>query len=232
MNFSCNGFNVFYYIRKKYTVGIEMLNSEEIHYEINITSGNHLFWIFKRLFDLTLCFLLFPLLIIIIGLLIFLNFFYNKGTVFFIQKRMGKDCKPFYAIKFRTMKKIDTITRRHFDPLEVNRITKLGYLLRKSKIDELPQILNVIKGDMSLIGPRPDYYEHAIWFLKILPSYRSRHAIRPGISGLSQIRLGYAEGISATKKKSKIDNFYIKNANFKLDAKIFFGTILIILKGK
>ena len=103
--------------------------------------------------------------------------------------------------------------------------------MRKIRLDELPQIINVIKGDMSLIGPRPDYYNHALIYLDNIPNYRNRHAIRPGISGLSQIRLGYAEGLNATKKKSKIDVYYIENVNIYLEIKIFFGTIITVLKG-
>ena len=144
---------------------------------------------------------------------------------------MGKDCKSFNAIKFRSMTKIGTVSRKYYEPLEKNRITKLGHVLRKTKIDELPQILNVIIGDMSLIGPRPDFYDHALSFLDQIPSYRRRHIIRPGITGLSQIRLGYAEGLKATKKKSQIDIYYIKNFGFLLDLKIFLGTILLIING-
>jgi lipopolysaccharide/colanic/teichoic acid biosynthesis glycosyltransferase len=192
---------------------------------------NYPYFILKRTFDLLLCLLLIPLLILLTIMIFFLNIFLNKGTVYFIQKRMGKNCKPFYAIKFRTMSSIKLIERKFSDPLEVDRVTKLGNILRKTKIDELPQILNVLKGDMSLIGPRPDYYEHALKFIEYVPSYKLRHSIRPGISGLSQIRLGYAEGLSATKKKSKIDLFYIDNASLKLDLKIFLGTIFTILKG-
>jgi lipopolysaccharide/colanic/teichoic acid biosynthesis glycosyltransferase len=129
------------------------------------------------------------------------------------------------------MKNAEVILRKYSDPVEADRVTQLGYLLRKSKIDELPQILNVLKGEMSLIGPRPDYYDHALSFLEYDPLYRFRHTIRPGISGLSQIRLGYIEGLSATKKKSKIDMFYVKNACFKLDSQILFATMLIVLKG-
>lgn len=201
-----------------------------INGEINV-SQNHLFWRFKRLFDVVLCILFLPPFVLITIILFFLNLFVDKGPVFFIQKRMGRNCKPFYAIKFRTMKYTEVINRKHSDPLEVDRITSLGRSLRKTRLDELPQILNVIKGEMSLIGPRPDYYEHAILFLNDVPYYRTRHIIRPGISGLSQIRLGYAEGVDATKKKSKVDVFYIENANFYLEIKIIFGTIMTILKG-
>jgi lipopolysaccharide/colanic/teichoic acid biosynthesis glycosyltransferase len=203
---------------------IEALNMQ------NIVRKNYFFWFFKRVFDLLICLFLLPVLFALILLIVFFNLFYNKGSVFYIQKRMGKNCKPFYAIKFRTMRNIDVIEREYHDPLEEERITRLGRLLRKTKIDELPQILNVLMGEMSLIGPRPDYYEHALSFLENVPSYYLRHAIRPGISGLSQIRLGYAEGLSDTKKKAKVDLFYIKNASFIFDIKIFFGTIFIILK--
>ncbi len=208
-----------------------MIEPNEISHIKNVISKNHNFWRFKRIFDLTICILLLPILLSVIVIILFLNLFYNKGSVFFVQKRMGKSCMPFYALKFRTMVDIEEINRKYSDPLELDRITSLGRVLRKVKIDELPQIINVLKGDMSLIGPRPDYYEHALLFLDNISDYRLRHEIKPGISGLSQIRLGYAEGLVATKKKSKIDIFYIKNANFYLDIKIFFGTILIILKG-
>ena len=207
------------------------MKSNEISRIKKVISKNYNFWRLKRIFDFNICMLLLPILILVTVIILFLNFFYNKGSVFFVQKRMGKNCVPFYALKFRTMVDIKEINRKYSDPLEHDRITKLGRILRKIKIDELPQIINVLKGEMSLIGPRPDYYEHALLFLDNISHYRLRHEIKPGISGLSQIRLGYAEGLAATKKKSKIDIFYIENASFFLDIKIFFGTILIIIKG-
>jgi lipopolysaccharide/colanic/teichoic acid biosynthesis glycosyltransferase len=190
-----------------------------------------LFRIFKRLFDIFICIVLLPILLLVSCLLLLLNVFFNKGRVYFIQKRMGINCRPFNAIKFRTMKHVENIERKYSDPLEIERVTQLGHLLRKTKIDELPQILNVLKGEMSLIGPRPDSYLHALSFLEHDPLYQYRHIVKPGISGLSQIRLGYAEGLNATKKKSKIDIFYIKNYSFKLDMQIFFATLFLILKG-
>jgi lipopolysaccharide/colanic/teichoic acid biosynthesis glycosyltransferase len=144
---------------------------------------------------------------------------------------MGKDCVSFTAIKFRTMEHIKEITRKYNDPIEVNRITSLGKILRKSRIDELPQILNVLKGEMSLIGPRPDYYIHALEYLKNVKGYRERHLIRPGISGLSQIRLGYAEGLEATSKKVLVDNYYIQNVNYIIELKIIGNTIITIIRG-
>ena len=193
--------------------------------------ANKLFWFNKRTFDIFVSLLLFPLLLMIAIVLLIFNNFFNKGSLLFFQERMGKDCKVFFAIKFRTMTHIKEITRKYDEPIETNRITTLGRVLRKMRIDELPQILNVLNGDMSLIGPRPDYYIHALEYLKNVEGYRERHAIRPGITGLSQIRLGYVETLEATSKKTSIDNYYINNMGYIIELKIIVNTILIIIKG-
>jgi len=197
----------------------------------NRTFGNKMFWINKRLFDIFVCILLIPLLFITSLIILLFNYFFNPGSLFFIQDRMGKNCSIFSAIKFRTMVPVKEITRKYDDPIETNRITSFGKILRKSRIDELPQILNVLKGEMSLIGPRPDYYKHALEYLKIVNGYRERHIIRPGITGLSQIRLGYAEGLEATAKKASVDNYYIQNVNYIIELKIIGNTIITIIKG-
>lgn len=193
--------------------------------------GKKLFWTNKRMFDLVMCLLLIPLLFFISIALLFFNIFFNPGKLFFIQERMGKNCETFFAIKFRTMRATNEITRKYDEPIETSRITPLGNILRRMRIDELPQILNVLKGDMSLIGPRPDYYLHALEYLKNVEGYRERHTIRPGITGLSQIRLGYAESLEATSKKASIDNYYIQNVGYIIEMKIIMSTLYIILKG-
>ena len=193
--------------------------------------GNKLFWFNKRIFDIFVSLLLLPTLIIIGIILLVLNRFFNSGSLLFIQKRMGKNCKVFSAIKFRTMSHSNDISRNYDEPIEINRITSLGRILRKLRIDEFPQILNVLKGDMSLIGPRPDYYIHALEYLKLIDGYRDRHVIRPGITGLSQIRLGYVENLEGTLKKVSIDNYYIKNVSYIIEFKIIINTILIMIKG-
>ena len=197
----------------------------------SITNRNKLFWINKRVFDILISILLLPLLILSSCFLLVLNLFFNQGSLFFIQERMGKNCCSFYAIKFRTMVPIEKITRQYDDPIELDRIKTFGKFIRKSRIDELPQIFNVLKGDMSLIGPRPDYYLHALEFLKKVEGYRKRHDIRPGITGLSQIRLGYAEGVKATADKVNVDNYYIQNAGYVIELKIILNTMLTIIKG-
>lgn len=193
-------------------------------------SGDKFFWGSKRCFDIIISLILLPVMTLLCVSLFFVNWIYNPGPIFYFQSRMGLNCSRFVAIKFRTMNNIEKIERKFDDPVETHRITPLGNFLRKSRIDELPQIINVLKGDMSLIGPRPDYYKHAVIFSQNIDEYKSRHVIRPGISGLAQIRLGYAEGLDATRKKANIDIYYIQNAGFLLDAKIFLVTIHTIIK--
>ncbi len=192
-------------------------------------SGSLWFWLNKRIFDLVLSVLLLPFLAILVVILSVLNPLFNKGPLFFVQDRMGRECLPFRAIKFRTMYYVKKIERKHDDPIEDDRITKLGRILRKVRIDELPQILNVLKGEMSLIGPRPDYFEHAKVFVKTVPGYEARHTVRPGISGLAQVSLGYAEGIDETRSKTSADLYYIEHANFWLDTRIVMKTIKTIV---
>ena len=188
-----------------------------------------LFWIAKRAFDIGMSLVLLPLLVVISVMVAVLNPFFNKGPLLFLQTRMGRGCHPFTAVKFRSMRKATKIERGPNDPLETNRITSLGHFLRQSRIDELPQILNVLTGEMSLIGPRPDYYDHAVTFVKTIPRYAQRHQIRPGISGLAQTRLGYIEGIDATRHKVSCDLVYIRKAGFRMELSVFVSTVLIVL---
>ena len=192
-------------------------------------SGSRWFWFSKRSFDLLMSLVLLPVMLFLIPVLLILNPFFNKGRLFFVQERMGRHCKPFRAIKFRTMTHVAEIQRKHDEPIEIDRITLLGRFLRRTRLDEVPQILNVLKGEMSLIGPRPDYYEHAVKYAEIIPGYRARHAVRPGVSGLAQVGLGYAEGIEATRAKTAVDHYYIEHAGFRLDSLIVLKTIQAIL---
>ena len=197
----------------------------------HLTYGNKLFWVNKRIFDIFISLMLLPFVVIVGLILLVFNQFFNPGKLFFIQGRMGRNCEIFFVIKFRTMTEIEEIIRKYDDPIETNRITPLGRILRKTRIDELPQILNVLKGDMSLIGPRPDYYVHALEYLRLVDGYRERYAIRPGITGLSQVKLGYVENLDATSKKVSIDNYYIQNLSYLSELKIMINTLSIIIRG-
>lgn len=182
----------------------------------------------KRFFDLTVSILLLPAFLLVLVVLALVNPFLNKGPLFYVQTRMGKDCKPFRAIKFRSMTCADEITRGADDPLETHRITPLGQFLRRSRFDELPQIFNVFAGEMSLIGPRPDYYEHACVFVETVPGYRQRHSVLPGISGYAQTEVGYAAGQDAVRAKVAADHYYIANRGCRLDTWILWRTLCIV----
>lgn len=182
----------------------------------------------KRCFDIVVSILLLPLLVLSGLVLLFLNPFYNPGRLLYVQARMGRDCKAFAAIKFRSMSEVERVTRGADDPIEDDRITQLGRLIRKFRIDEVPQILNVLKGEMSLIGPRPDYFHHARRFLRHVPGYRERHLMRPGISGLAQTEVGYVVGAEATSEKVAADLHYIQNAGFRMDTWVFWRTLVTV----
>jgi lipopolysaccharide/colanic/teichoic acid biosynthesis glycosyltransferase len=123
---------------------------------------------------------------------------------------------------------VDKMTRRADDPLEEERITRLGRVIRQTRIDELPQILNVFRGEMSLIGPRPDYFHHARRFVRVVPEYRKRHSVLPGISGLAQTEQGYVDSIEATRQKVRLDLDYVDRMSFRLDLYIFWRTMMIV----
>ncbi|MBD3680044.1 MAG: sugar transferase [Rhodobacteraceae bacterium] len=185
----------------------------------------------KRAFDILGSLSLLPVMGLTGVTLLLLNPVLNPGPLLYCQIRMGRHCKPFCAIKFRTMAPLcGPETRGAEDPLEQDRIPPLGQLLRKSRIDELPQILNVLRGEMSLIGPRPDAIDHAQHFLRTVPGYRERHALRPGISGLAQVTVGYVEGSEGTRAKVAADLVYISRSSFRLEAKIIGLTLLTILR--
>lgn len=153
----------------------------------------------------------------------------NAGPLVFRQERMGYQCKPFTALKFRSMLSVTRNARGAFDALETDRITVLGHLIRKTRIDELPQVLNVLRGEMSLIGPRPDSYDHACVYVREIPGYAARHQVMPGISGFAQTEVGYVDGLEGVKRKVAADTYYIANATFRFDLWIFWRTLCVVL---
>lgn len=191
----------------------------------NHRGGTPAFWVSKRIFDVLFGLVLLSFALVIGLALLVLNPFFNPGPLFFRQVRMGQNCEPFKVIKFRTMTKAADVTRSVHDPVEKNRITRLGGFLRRLRIDELPQALNVLRGEMSIIGPRPDTFDHACEFAVEIPRYSDRHLVRPGISGLAQVTLGYAVGVDATRAKTMRDLNYIRNAGFSMELRIIAMTL-------
>lgn len=189
------------------------------------------FLVAKRSLDLLLALLAMPLVAVASLALVACNPIWNPGPLLYAQKRMGRGCLPFRALKFRTMRVVPSVTRGPDDPLETDRITPLGHFLRRTRIDELPQFLNVLVGQMSVVGPRPDYWDHAIHYMDVIPGYRQRHALRPGITGLAQVDGGYAEGIEATVLKTRHDLRYLEAAGFRTDWYVLRRTVRVVVTG-
>mgnify|MGYP000029413622 CR=1 FL=1 len=182
----------------------------------------------KVAFDKVMAVLLLLPLVVCALTLILLNPVLNKGPLLFMQRRMGQDCKPFTMIKFRTMR-VAKPARGAFEPLDADRVTPLGQFLRRCRIDELPQVLNVLRGDMSLIGPRPDCYDHARVYLRDVPGYAARQSALPGISGYAQVKLGYIDDIHAMHRRVAADLYYIAHASFAFDMRIAWHTVIVVL---
>jgi len=189
--------------------------------------GQGWFDVVKRIYDLIFSLIIFFIslpLWPIIGLIIKLE---SKGPVFFKQRRVGRGNKYFIMVKFRTMKiSNDYSPTREKD----ERITRLGGFLRRSRLDEIPQVLNIILGDMSFVGPRPERPELIAELEKIIPFYRERVLVKPGITGWDQVSGEYHSPSPAdTLKKLQYDLFYIKNRSIYLDLSIILKTIATVL---
>ncbi len=203
--------------------------------QTSLNASRRYFWATKRFLDVAISLTLIVPFGVFCLLLLVLNPWYNRGPLFYTQIRMGKDCRAFRAIKFRSMVPVSNSAksvRRHNEGIEHSRITRLGGILRKLRIDELPQILNVLRGDMSLIGPRPDTFSHAKVFCRTVPGYAARHLVRPGISGLAQVKQGYAVGIDATRMKTAYDLAYIQSADLLVDLRLVGATIVAVFSGR
>jgi exopolysaccharide biosynthesis polyprenyl glycosylphosphotransferase len=181
------------------------------------------------------------ILLSIIGLLIlspfwiFLMFIIkidSRGPIFYLQERCGKNKKYFNIIKFRSMiLDAEDKTGPVWADLEDNRITKVGKLLRRLHLDETPQLINILKGEMSIVGPRPERPYFIEKLIKEYPFYQRRLKIRPGITGWAQIKQPFDSTVKDVRQKLKYDFFYIENLSFRLDVKIIINTFWVVFWG-
>jgi sugar transferase (PEP-CTERM system associated) len=154
----------------------------------------------------------------------------SPGPIFYRQIRVGMDDVPFTVYKFRSMRadaeaKTGAVTAQRDDP----RVTRVGKIIRKLRFDELPQLFNTLKGDMSIVGPRPERPEFVRDLSLKIPYYRQRHCVRPGITGWAQINFKYGETLEDTMTKLEYDLYYIKNMSLSLDTYIIFHTVKTML---
>jgi sugar transferase (PEP-CTERM system associated) len=157
----------------------------------------------------------------------------SPGPVLYRQKRVGRNGANFYCYKFRTMRMdAEADTGPTWADNDDPRITRIGRILRVSRLDEIPQLWCVLKGDMAFVGPRPERPEFVEWLSKEIPYYQVRHAVRPGITGWAQVRYKYGNTIEDAREKLQYDLYYIKNASIGLDLLIMFQTIKIVTIGR
>ncbi len=156
----------------------------------------------------------------------------SKGPVFFKQERLGFRAKPFKIFKFRTMFTNAEQAGPQLSSKDDPRITPIGKILRKYRLDEIPQFLNVLVGEMSLVGPRPERKFFADQIVKIAPHYRHLHRVKPGITSWGQVKYGYAENVAQMVERLKFDILYIENRSIAVDLRVLIYTVLTILQGR
>lgn len=167
----------------------------------------------------------------IIALLIRLD---SPGPALFVQQRIGKGGLPFKVYKFRSMHHVQDRSNERAAAMTASgdaRITRIGAFIRRSRIDELPQLINVIRGEMSWIGPRPEAFALASWYEEELPYYSYRHIVRPGLTGWAQVNQGHVSDLASVHDKLRYDFFYIKHFSLWLDMLILLRTVRIVLTG-
>jgi exopolysaccharide biosynthesis polyprenyl glycosylphosphotransferase len=186
----------------------------------------------KRLFDIvasaTALLVCAPLFVLIP----FLIWREDGSPVFFRQERVGRDGRRFILFKFRTMRRSEEVDEDIYTRKDDRRVTALGRSLRKLRLDELPQLWNALKGDISLIGPRPEWSKCAERYEQTIPFYHFRHLVKPGITGWAQVNYPYGESDEDAVEKLKYDLYYIRHYSLKLDAMIVLKTLYTMLFGK
>ncbi len=187
----------------------------------------------KRIMDIVISFLILVLsapILLVTAIAVKLD---SKGSVFFNQERMGLNGRLFKVYKFRSMiKDAEKYSGPVWSSKDDPRITRVGKFIRKVRIDEIPQMLNILKGEMSLVGPRP---ERAFFVEKLsedIPLYKRRLKVRPGVTGWAQVKHKYDETIEDVKTKLRYDLFYIENMSLRMDMKIIFRTVFVVVFGK
>ena len=195
------------------------------YFPFSRSNQNKLYMLYHRLMDLGCALLGIVIGIILLPLVLLGNLIGNKGKLLYIQTRVGKNGKPFKIYKFRTMVKNAEKDGVKWADKNDHRVTSFGRFLRRSRLDEIPQFINVLKGDMSIIGPRPERPFFVKELSKVIPFYETRHTIKPGLSGWAQVNSRYGSSIEDSLVKLQYDLYYIKHRSFFLDINIIVKTL-------
>lgn len=187
----------------------------------------------KRVFDITSALTLLVVASPVILATMALTALVSRGPIFYTQPRIGLNGRPFRVIKFRSMKTdAESDGKPRWATADDDRITPLGKVIRKFRIDELPQLLNVLKGEMSLVGPRPERPFFVDKLVDDIPYYSVRHSVKPGLTGWAQVRYHYGVTVDDSQQKLQYDLYYVKNHTLFLDMLIMLETVAVVLTGK
>jgi lipopolysaccharide/colanic/teichoic acid biosynthesis glycosyltransferase len=199
------------------------------YFPFSRSNQNHFYMLFVRLLEIITSIIGLAFGFILIPIVILGNIIGNRGKLFYTQERVGKNGKVFNIVKFRTMIKDAENEGAVFATINDSRITPFGKILRKSRIDEFPQFYNILKGDMAVIGPRPERPVFVNEIAAVMPFYETRHVIKPGLTGWAQVNYSYGETIDDSLIKLQYDLYYIKHRSIFLDFNIMFKTLSTVL---
>jgi exopolysaccharide biosynthesis polyprenyl glycosylphosphotransferase len=199
------------------------------YFPFSRSNQNHFYLSIVRFFDIVFSLTGLLIGVIILPIILIGNLFGNRGKLFYSQERVGKNGKIFNIIKYRTMVKNAEVEGAVFATINDSRVTPFGKIMRKSRMDEIPQFINILKGDMAVIGPRPERPIFVNEIAEVMPFYETRHVIKPGLTGWAQVNYSYGETIDDSLIKLQYDLYYIKHRSIFLDVNIIFKTLSTVL---
>ncbi len=199
------------------------------YFPFSRSNHNHFYLTCIRIFEILLSILGLLLGLFILPIILFGNLVGNRGKLFYTQERVGKNGKTFKIFKYRTMVQNAEGFGAAFAQLNDSRVTPFGKIMRKSRLDEIPQFLNILKGDMAVIGPRPERPIFVDEIAKVMPFFETRHVIKPGLTGWAQVNYSYGQSIEDSLIKLQYDLYYIKHRSIFLDLNIVFRTLSTVL---
>lgn len=187
----------------------------------------------KRIFDVSFSIIVIITVLSWLAPLVGLIIFFESGErMFFHQERVGKNGKLFKIYKFKSMRGNSPINDPLLSKDEAVRITKFGRFIRKYRIDEFPQFINVLKGEMSIVGPRPERQVFLDEIMNHIPKYKEIQKLKPGITSLGQVKYGYADDIEQMLKRARYDLIYLDNLSLRTDFRVILSTIKVVFEGK
>ncbi|MBC3757779.1 sugar transferase [Hyunsoonleella sp. SJ7] len=199
------------------------------YFPFSRSNQNKMYLFFHRFFDMLISLIGLVFGIALLPLVLLGNLIANRGPLFYNQERIGKNGNLFKIIKFRTMVRNAEMDGAVWAKKNDHRITPFGRFMRNTRIDEIPQFVNILKGDMSLIGPRPERPHFVRELSQILPFYETRHIVKPGLTGWAQVKTRYGSSIDDSLLKLQYDLYYIKHRSFVLDVNIFVKTLSTVI---